>query len=294
MSNHTQEWHDARRHHLGASEVATILGVNPYGSPYEVWAIKRGIIPPVPYNDAMQLGVDLEPALLDVAERDLGDLDRDVVVEHPELPLRATLDGRVVATGQPVEIKTAGLMSGRPIGWGDEGDVVFDDQVPASYFIQVQVQLMCSGHSTAMLYALVPGRGIVKYRVRANREAQQLIADRSVEWWNNHMTQGNPPPLVNASQRVLNLIPRNESTVQLDDDVNELVDRLEVIKHKVKQLGSERRTLEAAIIEQLGNNDSGALPGGRTVTYYQTERKAYTREVAASTYRTLRVKKGKA
>ena len=94
--NRSDEWHERRKHFIGASEVATIMNANPYGNQYELWATKKGMIPPFGGNEATQLGQDLESSILDVAERDFGAIERDVEYAHESLPLVATLDGESV------------------------------------------------------------------------------------------------------------------------------------------------------------------------------------------------------
>ena len=53
-------WLEARRGSLGGSDAAAVLGLNPYASPYSVWAEKTGRVPDKPDNEAMRLGRDLE------------------------------------------------------------------------------------------------------------------------------------------------------------------------------------------------------------------------------------------
>ena len=55
-----EAWLEARRGSLGGSDAAAVLGVNPYASPYSLWAEKTGRVPEKPDNEAMRLGRDLE------------------------------------------------------------------------------------------------------------------------------------------------------------------------------------------------------------------------------------------
>ena len=81
MSNErAKDWHERRREFVGASEVAAILGLSPYSKPFDVWAVKKGIVEPFKGNEATRLGQTLESSILDHAEGVLGNLDRDVEV----------------------------------------------------------------------------------------------------------------------------------------------------------------------------------------------------------------------
>ena len=48
---------------IGSSEVGTILGLNPYETPYQLWRRKVGIDPPKEQNFAMKAGHYLENAV---------------------------------------------------------------------------------------------------------------------------------------------------------------------------------------------------------------------------------------
>ena len=50
------EWLNQRALGIGSSEVGTILGVNPYETPYELWLRKTGRIPPKEVTMSMELG----------------------------------------------------------------------------------------------------------------------------------------------------------------------------------------------------------------------------------------------
>ena len=70
--NSHQEWLDQRKLGIGSSEVGTILGVNPYETPYQLWRRKLGIDPPVQENDAMRWGHYLEDAIAKAFEDTTG------------------------------------------------------------------------------------------------------------------------------------------------------------------------------------------------------------------------------
>jgi predicted phage-related endonuclease len=54
------EWLEARRKGVTASEIAVVLGLSPYGSPFELYHRKTGTLPEQPQSDDMALGVYME------------------------------------------------------------------------------------------------------------------------------------------------------------------------------------------------------------------------------------------
>ncbi|NBR91300.1 MAG: hypothetical protein EBS68_15585, partial [Rhodobacteraceae bacterium] len=57
------EWLELRRQGLGASDMAAVMGVSPYKTPYQLWAEKTGATPPQKVGAAAQRGVILEDAV---------------------------------------------------------------------------------------------------------------------------------------------------------------------------------------------------------------------------------------
>ena len=55
-----EEWLEARKEGIGASEVATIVGLNPWETPYQLWRRKTGLDPSKAMTTAMQTGHILE------------------------------------------------------------------------------------------------------------------------------------------------------------------------------------------------------------------------------------------
>ena len=66
------EWLAHREKGIGSSEVGTILGVNPFETPYQLWRRKKGIDPPIEANEAMRAGTILEGAVATYFEQESG------------------------------------------------------------------------------------------------------------------------------------------------------------------------------------------------------------------------------
>lgn len=73
--NKSPEWHALRATGIGGSDVGTICGLNPWQSPFTLWAKKTGRIESeIAQNEAMEWGTRLESVILDKFEE-----------SHPEL-----------------------------------------------------------------------------------------------------------------------------------------------------------------------------------------------------------------
>jgi hypothetical protein len=59
----TPDWHAAREHGIGGSEIAAILGMSKWESRFSLWHRKKGLIGPKAQNTEMEAGTRLEPAI---------------------------------------------------------------------------------------------------------------------------------------------------------------------------------------------------------------------------------------
>lgn len=286
-----QQWLAERRTRLGATDISAIFGINPYRTAYEVWLEKRGLLEDWQGNEATYLGNLLEPGLLDEAENRWGQLERNVVVQAPGLPIASTLDGWLTDDEEPVEIKTAGLVSEfAELGhWGDPGT----DEIPEWYLVQAHTQLFCTGSERCRMLALIGGRGIVEYEIQRDQEICDAIVGRAVEWWTDHIKHKIEPPrdCVPAIEILKRIKREPESCEMLGETDLELVDRWEAAKAEAKVAKDTAEELKSQVLLTLGTSEAGLLPDGRMLTYLERSRKGYV--VESCKFRVLMTKKGK-
>jgi len=279
-------WLAERRKAIGASDVSSILGLNPWGTAWEVWADKLGKLESFE-NKATDAGNRLEGAVLDYAEGQLGALSRNQRRIHATLPLAATCDAIAVTSGSPVEAKTTGIV-GPVVGqWGDE----LTDQIPDYYLVQVHAQLMCTQAELGYLFALLPGRGFCEFRIEPNQQLHEQLGNMLDDWWQRHIVQGIEPPMTVKPR--LEVVKRLRKTpnkvIEADAEFEQLLRSREALKDCKKQAEDQLEDVEARLLIKLGDAEAATLSDGRTFTYLESKRKSYT--VAETTFRTMRIKK---
>lgn len=293
MSNErAKDWHERRREFVGASEVAAILGLSPYSKPFDVWAVKKGIVEPFKGNEATRLGQTLESSILDHAEGVLGNLDRDVEVVNETRcgVVRATLDG-ISHDRHVVECKTAGLLSGHAADWGDEGVVTSSNQVPTHYWVQVQIQLAVADAQRGSIFALLPRRGICRFEIDRDDAVVSEMLQRVNDWWVKHVVGNQEPDIFGASLETLKRIPRNDPDKHFDNDVQALANEYRNACVEETRYRKRKQSLQAELISHLGKSEIGGLPDGSTISFKEQTRKAFS--VAESTSRVFRISKAK-
>lgn len=280
------KWLEERRNAIGASDVAAILGLNPYASAWDVWASKRGIVEDWEGNEATDLGNKFEKVILDVAEERLGTLVRNKRIKHPTLPIASTCDAISWNTQEPVEAKTAGLVGPLVGEWGPEDS----DIVPENYLVQVHTQLLCLPEGqVGYLFALLPGRGVVKYQIPRSDATCEMLGNLLNDWWHKHVINGVEPSRELASYEVVKRLKKvPNKIIVMPEGLDALVDRREVLKQIIKKREDQLKAIDKALLLDLGDAEEGAFHSGRSISYYEQHVKGYYREPVS--FRVLRVK----
>ena len=205
----TEEQLRLRRTGIGASEIASVCGLNRYGSPHTVWEAKMGL-PGPEASEYLELlaetGQRLEPVIAawhsdrhGVSLQHLGDR----TLRHPEVEwMIATLDyGRVAdeVLVYPVEVKTADVYTAKD--WGEEDT----DQIPSKFIVQVQQQMavvkalgLMPDVEEAHIAVLV-GRFLKRYIVPFDLEIVEMITEVGGRFWRDNVV-GEVPPLIDPSK----------------------------------------------------------------------------------------------
>ncbi|MBO0813815.1 MAG: YqaJ viral recombinase family protein, partial [Actinobacteria bacterium] len=158
------EWHAWRGRGIGSSDIAGLLGLSPWSSPYSVWLEKVGG-GGQRETERMRWGRAFENEILDEAARRLGVViaARQVAATHPRYEwARATLDATYAE--QPGAAEAGALeakMTGDP-RWAE---------VPAYYWVQVQWQMEVRQLPACWVAALHGGSRLSLWLVQRDRDA---------------------------------------------------------------------------------------------------------------------------
>lgn len=170
IAANTDEWLEARKDYLSASEIAAVLGV----SKYKTWADVKSGEPEVFTEEQLQrfrAGHAFEPVL------------KQMWADNAE--------GRTLDPAEST-LWTAGDLAATPDGFGDEGGTPclieakcvghrmlhhWEDGPPLYVLLQVQAQLMCTGRSRCYVVASLGGPGYQEWLVEGHPGLQDLIRD---------------------------------------------------------------------------------------------------------------------
>ena len=268
------EWLASRRHHIGASEISTVLGENRFGSWLRLWAEKVGRLEPLDMsdNEAVQMGLLLEQVVADHYTNKTGRKLEvfQTMIESEEYPwLSCTPDYTSNDGTEPVQIKTTSAY--RLKEWADG--------VPPEVFWQLQQEMLVMGASKASVGVLVGGQKFMWSDVYADNKAQQRIIDESTEFWAHVQTNTYPDVDSNSSEVIPELFPvsaEGEEVALPHEAVDWDLGLLKLKSYKAT-LESEISELEAQIKLCIGQAETGYLhDSSARYTYKSQSRFSYS------------------
>lgn len=213
------EWHAARAGGIGSSDIAAVLGLSPWESPFSLWHRKAGTIEPQATNDEMRRGHFLEPAVADW-----------FASQHPEYVVRSTgswcHERRDWQRANPDRLLCAAPRGRKPVAllevktdheswkWGTPGT----DEVPIYYRVQGMWQLDVMQQDVVFYAVLLGGLRFAEYRVEYNVAEAVELREMAREFLDS-IEAGQAPDIDSSAQTyevLRELNPEIDGTVDLD------------------------------------------------------------------------------
>jgi putative phage-type endonuclease len=292
------DWLTQRKSGIGASDVAGILGLSPWATPFTVWADKRMDVEDS-QTEAMWWGRRLEDLILDefTLRTGLHVGYRQQLVAHPDHPwVLATPDG-IAYEGIPdepefdVDADPLGVVDAK----SDAGFGRWNDGIPDHIVCQITWQMFATGLENAWVPVLHGGNRFEVYEVPYDKSLADTIFERVSEWRDRYLLGGETPEPDGSEatgKYITGLWPRSEGeAVELSASDLADVGALRGWKEEGKRVDAEIRRLENRLKVKLENAEAGTVDGQPVITWKTQHRDTYT--VEASEFRVLRLKKGR-
>jgi predicted phage-related endonuclease len=287
----TPEELERRRRVVGASEVGLLFGLPSYGgrTMSDLWWLKKfGTERESKGNASTALGTKLEPTILEMAEDKLG----SKIIDRQRWVTRgcnaATLDGRVSDSGAVIDAKTSGILGPHRLDeWGESGS----DDVPAMYLIQIQAQMLVAGEQLGYIAALIGGRGFDLFEIQPHAALMQAIETKSTEFIASldGDTAPDEPPTLDTLKR---LKRQPNKVIERSDELDNLWFEYQDMKASLKEYDKEVEARQRKLLAKLGDAEMAETRDG-FITYYSQTTRYPARLPSESTFRVLRLKKGK-
>jgi putative phage-type endonuclease len=243
---------------IGGSDIASILGVSPWKSAYELWEEKTSgwqQESSEARDRVLNRGKKLEPLVIEMLqeERDVWIWERNQVHVDPEHPfLRAEIDFEYVIPERADErdlgngdVKTVHPMAAKD--WGAEGT----DEFPIYYAAQFQFGLMVTGRQVCMVAALIGADDLRVYSIQRDEELIAHIRKAAVDFWYSNIANNVPPP-VQTSEDAEKMLSRFQGfAVEADEPTQRELRIIKGIKQAETRLTEKRESLELKVKTRL-------------------------------------------
>lgn len=275
-------WLAARRHGLGASETAAVLGLNTWKTPLDVWLEKIDTTPVVddPPSLAARIGTAMEHVVAQMTVHGWPDLGKigptPGLIAHDDHPwMLATVDRllyeRGVVDGPPLgilEVKTTNRHAYEH-HW-------IDGVPPLFVQVQVQQQLAVTGLERAWVACWVRDeRGDDAIKAPALIEAAPDVHRQLVEYggafWRDHVeARVMPSPIVGDADKMSGLwTPDPAKTVTADEDLEHLIGEWMHADEVAKDAAKRAAALKVQVQARMGEATAIARPDGRNLVTWK-------------------------
>lgn len=179
------EWLHYRKTLRNASESATVMGLSPWMTPYQLWLVKTGRSTQE-VTPAMAHGTALEPVARAAYEAQTGQVMQPLVLQ--EGLYSASLDGITLGGELILEVKCP--FRGKASELWKTANA---GQVPEHYRLQVQHQLMVSEAHTAHLWVYAEDEGLL---LTIHRDELAMASIRKAwDGFQRYLDTDTPPPM---------------------------------------------------------------------------------------------------
>ena len=295
-----EDWLKHRQHGIGGSDIASMLGINPWHSPLALyWDKVSNIEIDEEENLPAELGIALEPFMkkkllkwFSLNEgREVMIHDCKYILQHPENKIAlANLDGAVEFEDDELciaEYKTTNARMYKQ--W--EGD-----SVPDYYYLQTQWYLYVTGLKKCYLAFLIGNQKFdVKIIERNDLVIEQLVKQTKDFWVTFIIPRIAPAPTgdISSGLTIKRMYPEEETGKIIDITNMEnqsKMERLEIVKEKAKELKKEGDFIKQEFQVQMGDSEQ-AICSDKLITWKMQHKKSYV--VKESDSRVMRIGKYK-
>lgn len=254
------EWLKERQCGIGGSDVGAILGVNKYKTPFEVYIEKTEPIEEVKDQfESAYWGDQLEEIVAkEFEKRTSKKVRRDRKhYKHKDYPFMvANIDRRVVGENAILECKTANQYLTNE--WQE-------DEVPASYLLQVQHYLFVTGAEVGYIAVLIGGQKFVWKEIQRDEELIQMIIEIEKSFWK--MVEDKTPPALDGSSAAEKYLKEKykeaetDKSVELGFEYKEKIKTYLEMKEQLKSFEAKVKELENQIKFEIGKSEYAYAPG---------------------------------
>lgn len=253
------EWLKYRESGIGSSEVATIVGLNPWETPYQLWRRKVGLDAPKQENFAMKAGHYLEDAVAQFWHDETGqDIIKssagDWLIVNDERPyMRVSPDRTYWLADMPHNNANKGILECKTTQMSIDAD-----DIPKHWFCQVQYQLGVAELEQGSLAWLCSGREFGYKNLALVPDFFAWLVEEVEKFWLDNIQGKQEPTAANVQDILLKYNRHTDGKiVEVNDEIFAAYKDLKAVKEELSSIEEKKSALEEKI--KLGFGDAEAI-----------------------------------
>lgn len=257
------KWLELRAAGIGSSEVSTIMGFNPFETPYQLWRRKVGIDSPIEENYAMKRGHFLEDAVAlfyaDATGREIIKRSADdwLIYNNEKPYLRVSPDRTFWIPDRPKNDRNKGIVECKTTVME-----VDKQQLPMHWFSQLIYQLGVAEMEFGSI-AWLSGRMEFDYvDINFDEEFYRFMVEEVDKFYTDNIL-GKVEPIAINTDDVLLKYPRHTigKFIEADDEMAASIRKLKTIKEELSALDSDKKMIEEEIKMAMADCEAVTAPG---------------------------------
>ncbi|MCL2103157.1 MAG: YqaJ viral recombinase family protein [Syntrophorhabdaceae bacterium] len=252
------QWLARRRQGIGGSDIAGILGLSEYSTPYSVWANKMGLMPEKVDTPNMRLGRDLENYVAQrFAEQTGLKVRRDGrTITNPDYPYSfAHIDRRIVGRSMGLECKTVSPYRSSEFS---------ETEYPVEYYTQSLHYLGVTGWDVWYVAALILDGTFLVYEIKREDVQDEIdeVQRRVAAFWEDHVLANQPPPVdgKKPTKDALNAVFSNtvDACINLDHLERQAIE-IHALNDQINALEFQQELYRQEIKAAMGNHEMAEI-----------------------------------
>ncbi len=253
------EWLALRSTYIGGSDAAAVVGLNPFSSPYALWAEKTGQIPGFTGNLATEVGTYLEEFVAQKFAAETGKKVRKCKQSffNTDYPFAiANIDREIVGEDAGLEIKTTSELNMKKFKGGE---------YPANYYCQCVHYMAMTGKQRWYLAVLIGNRDFRWFTIERDESEIAALMGAEADFW--ELVKNHTPPAADGSRATTETIETfyqesRDETVDLTLESTALAQYIALGK-QITELEAMRDEAANKIKSFMGDAGGGECDGFR-------------------------------
>lgn len=273
------EWLALRKGYIGGSDAAAVMGLNPYASPYSLWAEKTGRTEGFAGNLTTEVGSYLEEFVARLFERETGKKVRryNKMIVNDEYPWAcADVDRVVVGEDAILEIKTTNSLG--------KIKKLKKGEIPEQFYCQMTHYLAVTGKKKCYLAVLIECREFRWFELERDEDEIRALMEEERSLWK--LVESNTPPAaigIEADNDTLETIYPEATGGSVDlAGYQGMLDMYSHLTEQIDGLNKDREAIAQQIKQFMGDAEQGRCTGYKVRWSNTTRRTLDTKALNAA------------